>query len=954
MINTTNADDRTFGGNVPPDCQGPDVTPEMATWLEQREISPEVAGYRDYRVVESKTQLKDLGFADNQRLVPTAAGNLYRPGFPVQVGYFHCPNSPRAKNGVTVAVEVPSGNGMYLDANPFTHAALRDPSVPLVIMDSVPKADAAVSAGICAITIAVEPGTNAYCAPSKLAGWNEIAMADESGNRRLVLIPEDDSSKHSPLRRKVNARLKEDIRRCGGNAVIVQLPAGTSVTEALRTSDVEELHRRGVDQEAERPEPPEDEGHSRVGPVLYRETPQGIVYNSYGSAGDGVPLTNFKARIKAVTVEDDGAEKQSHLTIEVDRAGRIAQFEVPVASFGGMTWVIENCGPAAILYPGNGIKDHARTAIQILSGEPAVDHVYTHTGMREIKPGVWVFLHSGGSIGVERPLRVRLTGPIEPFVLPNVPTGAHLAAAVQAQLRLWDLRGIGIPLAAATYRAPLGGADFSFHVSGPTGVFKSEVAALFQQHFGKGLDARHLPASWTATDNYIEGLAFSLKDCLMVVDDYAPTGPQTDQQKLHLKADRIFRGQGNQSSRGRMRQDGSLKPVKPSRALIVSTGEDIPPGASLGARLLNIEIGKGQIPPDVLSVHQAEAAAGLYAEATAAFISWMLTQWEAIRSHFPRRVTELRMILSASALHRRTPDITAQLIAAVEVYLDFAVHVAAITQGDADALWTRSWRELTNLAATQANKQASNDPVARYLELLGAALSSGAAHLLATNGQPPTDAEAWGWRPVAEGRFEARGQQIGYVENESVYLIPTAALYCAKQIGRDSGEPLTLTERTLSKRLAEYGVLLSGDLGRETHTIRITVTGARRQVLHLSAASLLRGRTDQPAQLAGENVRISHVPPQRQTVAGYPVAGYPVAGYPVGDLVESAGSPQAEGHDAPNGQDGQVGQVLPTNDGPRADTISATGDEAPNTDDAETDPEELMYIDPDELMDEEV
>ena len=48
---------------------------------------------------------------------------------------------------------------------------------------------------------------------------------------------------------------------------------------------------------------------------------------------------------------------------------------------------------------------------------------------------------------------------------------------------------------------------------------KTELAALAQQHFGPGMDARHLPASWSSTGNAIEGLAFAAKDALLASRD---------------------------------------------------------------------------------------------------------------------------------------------------------------------------------------------------------------------------------------------------------------------------------------------------------------------------------------------------------------------------------------------------------------------------------------------------
>ena len=102
------------------------------------------------------------------------------------------------------------------------------------------------------------------------------------------------------------------------------------------------------------------------------------------------------------------------------------------------------------------------------------------------------------------------------------------------------------------FTAPYGGHPWpdaiqASHLVGPTGSGKSELAALAQQHYGAGLDARHLPGNWSSTENALESLAFVVKDALVVVDDFAPTGRQYDVQAMHRKADRLFRAQGNTS-----------------------------------------------------------------------------------------------------------------------------------------------------------------------------------------------------------------------------------------------------------------------------------------------------------------------------------------------------------------------------------------------------------------------
>src|SRR5262249_44034411 len=142
---------------------------------------------------------------------------------------------------------------------------------------------------------------------------------------------------------------------------------------------------------------------------------------------------------------------------------------------------------------------------------------------------------------------------------------------------------ITVPLLGAAYRAALGPCDCAEHLSGPTGVGKTELVALAQQHYGASMDARHLPGSWASTGNALEGLAFAAADALLSVDDFAPGGTSADVARMRREADRLLRAQGNRAGRQRMRADGTLRPAKPPRGLILSTGEDVPRGQSLRA-----------------------------------------------------------------------------------------------------------------------------------------------------------------------------------------------------------------------------------------------------------------------------------------------------------------------------------------------------------------------------------
>src|SRR5262249_51445590 len=116
--------------------------------------------------------------------------------------------------------------------------------------------------------------------------------------------------------------------------------------------------------------------------------------------------------------------------------------------------------------------------------------------------GRWSYLHGRGAIGDagSQPVAVDLPDALQGFLLPDPPSGAALIGAVRAALTL--LEGLApdrvmMPLLCLTVRSLLPECAFSGHLAGFTGVGKTELAALAQQFYGAGLDARHLPASWT-------------------------------------------------------------------------------------------------------------------------------------------------------------------------------------------------------------------------------------------------------------------------------------------------------------------------------------------------------------------------------------------------------------------------------------------------------------------------
>jgi hypothetical protein len=558
-----------------------------------------------------------------------------------------------------------------------------------------------------------------------------------------------------------------------------------------------------------------------------------------------IPLASFNARIVADILRDDGAEQVRVFAIEgtLSTGEPLPRVEVPADRFSNMAWVAEKWGTRALVYAGQAVKEHLRVAIQHLSGEVPQKIVFVHLGWRRVN-GAWVYLHGGGGIGAEGTVPevdVAPEGRLADYVLPDPPAGDELRQAVRASLSLFDLAPdrITAPLQGATCLAPLGECidlDFSIFLSGQTGVFKTELTALSQAHFGQRWSGRYLPANWASTANFLERLAFLTKDAVLVIDDFAPRGTQADVQALHRDADRILRAQGNRAGRGRLRSDATARPEYYPRGIILSSGEDVPRGHSLRPRIWIAEVSPGDVDVARLTEAQEAARQGMFARAMAAYIRWLAPQIDQLKEMLPRRRTELRVW--AEGEHRRTPDVMAALALGWEVFLRFALEVGALTEQERDALWERVWIALGEGAAAQARHQESEEPVGMFLRLLAAAIASGRAHVAdAKTGLAPANAERWGWR-LRSGEYVPQGELVGWLQDEDLFLEPEAAYAAAQRLARDQGLSLTVTPRTLWKRAAERGALASRDVARKRNTVRKTIVGKEHPVVHISAEAL--------------------------------------------------------------------------------------------------------------------
>jgi hypothetical protein len=340
-------------------------------------------------------------------------------------------------------------------------------------------------------------------------------------------------------------------------------------------------------------------------------------------------------------------------------------------------------------------------------------------------------------------------------------------------------------------------------------------------------------------------MAFVSKDCVLTIDDFCPKGGSREVTEIHGKAERVIRAIGNKQGRARMNASAELKATYFPRGMVLCSGEDIPKGTSLRARMWNLPLKPGDIPKSVTAELQKTAQDGILAQAMAGYVQWLAPQLDHLKDSLPKRFLELRTELSTVDAHGRTPEIEAKLLIGLETGLRFAVECGAIGDAERADCLSRARRAFGSLVEHQAELQTSEDPVTQFFPLLRSAISSGRAHLAAskTAQNAPENPGRCGWRvqgevltaasDTAEMTWEPRGNRIGWATPDEVWLDPHAAYAAVCSLARDQGESVPMTQQVLWRRLRERKLILATEQGK--NTLKRTICGNDTRVLVVRA-----------------------------------------------------------------------------------------------------------------------
>jgi hypothetical protein len=560
------------------------------------------------------------------------------------------------------------------------------------------------------------------------------------------------------------------------------------------------------------------------------------------------PLSNFEVQVIENRSLDNGIEDEAQLVYRM--CGSIngsppVEFDLPHERFKEPDWPEHSFGTKdAFTEPK--AAELVRRAIAEISLGAARRTIYRHLGHRQIA-GRHIYLCGPcaiGANGMVHEIQTSLSLELSRYDLRLPSSDDKRREAVRASLRIVDCapHPITYPLIATAARAPLGPTPHVLALLGPSGALKSALAALIQQFFGPSMGwdglAYHLPLNFSSTANSVAENLFLIKDAVAVVDDFAPVSDPHEMARRRNILERIVRDVGNQAGRGRLgwKPGGGVveRPVHPPRGTVIITGEDIVHTYSILGRTLLIEVGHDSVNIENLSQSQNDGAQGLFATCMGSYIQWLLGDFETRLQKFKVRVDELRTTFAAR--HRRTPGAAAELVSALELFLEFAVDVGAIDEVKRGEIQNEAMIAFNTVLQSQISVAAENDPAIRFRDLIRALVATQRAHFLSTQGGVPQMADTLGWRHDTLGndsRWVPGGLAIGWEDGGDLYLDPLGSYAAAQRLASEQHEPLAITAQTLRKRLVE-AKLTFGDQTRQRTTTRRTILGRSIPVLELS------------------------------------------------------------------------------------------------------------------------
>ena len=509
-------------------------------------------------------------------------------------------------------------------------------------------------------------------------------------------------------------------------------------------------------------------------------------------------ISNFIINPKSEIIKTDGCDSESKLILEgiLEGGVKLPEVEISMEEFIKMDWITQRWGIRPTISPGRNMKDYLKDCVQQISKDIDINTIYSHTGWT-VQDNKYIYLHSKGGIGsdnINTDIPLELSG----YSFPKEVRDKKEAIDLSLETLNLAKHDITIPLLSMTYLAPLVGLiaegnrtpNFVLWVYGLTGSRKTSASLAFLNHFGN-FSSNIPPASFKDTANAIELKAHTLKDSLLLIDDYHPNIDGSDARKLASTAERILRMYGDRVGRSRMRADTTLNKTYKPRGMAIVTGEDLPKGASSTARYIGVEIKREDINLDILSKLQKEHKK--LAEAMAIYIDWISKNVELVQSFIDEKFDELKIKYKEETTHGRINDAVIWLSISFELLLTFLYEYMFICDDEIEELRLSNEQVIKNILKNQEALYRNQEVELMFIDALEEMINLGKLCLLPVKKQKDNNQIISNYA----GKF------IGYYDKEFLYLYDSTMYAEVETFLKVKGQSISVSVNTLLKMLRD-------------------------------------------------------------------------------------------------------------------------------------------------------
>ena len=509
-------------------------------------------------------------------------------------------------------------------------------------------------------------------------------------------------------------------------------------------------------------------------------------------------ISNFIINPKSEIIKTDGCDSESKLILEgiLEGGVKLPEVEISMEEFIKMDWITQRWGIRPTISPGRNMKDYLKDCVQQISKDIDINTIYSHTGWT-VQDNKYIYLHSKGGIGsdnINTDIPLELSG----YSFPKEVRDKKEAIDLSLETLNLAKHDITIPLLSMTYLAPLVGLiaegnrtpNFVLWVYGLTGSRKTSASLAFLNHFGN-FSSNIPPASFKDTANAIELKAHTLKDSLLLIDDYHPNIDGSDARKLASTAERILRMYGDRVGRSRMRADTTLNKTYKPRGMAIVTGEDLPKGASSTERYIGVEIKREDINLDILSKLQKEHKK--LAEAMAIYIDWISKNVELVQSFIDEKFDELKIKYKEETTHGRINDAVIWLSISFELLLTFLYEYMFICDDEIEELRLSNEQVIKNILKNQEALYRNQEVELMFIDALEEMINLGKLCLLPVKKQKDNNQIISNYA----GKF------IGYYDKEFLYLYDSTMYAEVETFLKGKGQSISVSVNTLLKMLRD-------------------------------------------------------------------------------------------------------------------------------------------------------